>query len=187
MESNGRAVLNLEKLANHKGSAFGGLGTQKQPSQEMFENTIAATLQQLLSSKQNEKDETIWVEDESLRIGQLNIPQNIYQNIRQSPVYFLDIPFEARLVNIVKNYGGFPIDQLINCVERISKRLGGLETKNTINFLLDGNIQDAFSILLKYYDKWYSKGLQNRNTPVENIQKIPCSTIHHSNIEKLLQ
>jgi tRNA 2-selenouridine synthase len=187
MQHQGQAILNLEKLANHKGSAFGALGQQAQPSQEMFENKIATTLHISLAKHDQNGASSIWVEDESLRIGLLNIPKTIYENIRQSPVYFLEIPVEARLDYIVNDYSKFSQAQLIDCVERISKRLGGLETKNAINFLLEGNVKEAFCILLKYYDKWYSKGLQNRKTSVEYIEKIPCATIHNSNIEMLLQ
>ncbi len=181
MKTKGHAILNLEKLANHKGSAFGALGTQKQPSQEMFENIIAQTLYQL----QREKDTSIWVEDESQRIGRLNIPQSIYDNMRQSPVYFLEIPFEKRLKNIVESYGSYTEDDLVTCISRISNRLGGLETKLAINFLFQKNVKESFRILLNYYDKWYSKGLQNRKTLQENIYKISCDKVSVTNFEKL--
>lgn len=185
LEQKGQPVLNLEQLANHKGSAFGALGEAEQPSQEMFENKIAENLY-TLSTQNCKSSGCIWVEDESLRIGLLNIPQIVYENIRQSPVYFLDIPFEERLTNIVRNYGRFPKDQLIQSIERITKRLGGLETKNAINFLGEDKVKEAFEILLRYYDKWYNKGLQNRKTPGQEITKICCETVDQSNIEKLI-
>ena len=47
---------------------------------------------------------------------------------------------------------------------RIQKRLGGLETKLAINFLLEKNHKECFRILLKYYDKYYEKGLHNRES-----------------------
>jgi tRNA 2-selenouridine synthase len=182
MQSNGDAVLDLENLANHKGSAFGALGKQEQPSQEMFENRIANALQQLIKKGINK---SIWVEDESQRIGKLNIPLPIYENMRQSTLYFLDIPFEERLKNIILNYGNHPEDELISCVSRISNRLGGLETKLAINFLFQNNVKESFRILLHYYDKWYRKGLQKRKTLPENIYKISCETITEKNAEKL--
>lgn len=186
MQRKGHAVLDLEKLANHKGSAFGGLGAQKQPGQEMFENKIAAVLYEEIISKQNGNVDTVWVEDESLRIGKLNIPQNLYDNIRQSPLYFIDIPFEERLTNIVRNYGRYTEDELVSSISRISNRLGGMETKLAINFLFQNNVKESFRILLTYYDKWYNKGLQNRKTPPENIYKISCETVSKKNIDKLV-
>ncbi|MEO7802454.1 MAG: tRNA 2-selenouridine(34) synthase MnmH [Ginsengibacter sp.] len=182
MQINDEAVLNLENLANHKGSAFGALGIQEQPSQEMFENAIAAAIHEITKNGINR---CIWVEDESQRIGKVIIPLAIFENMRQSPLYFLDIPFEERLKNIIQTYGSHSADELASCISRISNRLGGLETKLAINFLFQDNVTESFRILLNYYDKWYGKGLQNRKTLPQNIYKIPCETITEENFKKL--
>ena len=68
-------------------------------------------------------------------------------------------------------------EKLINSIVRISKRLGGLETKTAINFLLEGNIRECFAVLLKYYDKWYLKGLHNRENLETHLINLPSSTI----------
>jgi tRNA 2-selenouridine synthase len=176
-------TIDLEGLANHKGSAFGALGEEKQPSQEMFENLLA----QKLFDYQNIKT-SIWLEDESQRIGNLQIPILLWKNMRSSPVYFLDIPFEERLQYITEHYGKFSNEALINATIRIQKRLGGLETKNAINFLLEKNTKACFSILLTYYDKWYKKGLENRENLAALLNKIPCISVDSkTNTEKLLQ
>ena len=70
--------------------------------------------------------------------------------MRTSHVYFLDIPFEERLNYLVATYGNFDKEKLAEAIERIQKRLGGLETKNAISFLSENNIRECFSILLKY-------------------------------------
>ncbi|MEJ7828911.1 MAG: hypothetical protein WKF91_11960, partial [Segetibacter sp.] len=57
---------------------------------------------------------------------------------------------------------------------RIQKRLGGLETKTAINFLVENDITNCFRILLSYYDKQYLKGLNNRETDAPLITKIEC-------------
>ena len=77
--------------------------------------------------------------------------------MRKSPLYFLDIPFEERLKNIIKTYGVYDKKELINCALKIQKRLGGLNTKNVIRFLSEGELYEAFDILLKYYDKMYGQ------------------------------
>ncbi|MBK6498414.1 MAG: hypothetical protein IPG00_09715 [Saprospiraceae bacterium] len=71
----------------------------------------------------------IWVEDECQRIGNVNIPGDLYKTMGKSPVYFLEIPFEARLQYILSEYGSLDKERLINATLRIQKRLGGLETK----------------------------------------------------------
>ena len=147
------AVLNLEAIANHKGSALGAIGQDAQPSQEMFENLLAASL---ISNCNSTKHDFIFIEDESQRIGNLQIPNALWLQMRNSKVYFLDIPFNERLNYITEEYGIHPKEQLANAIMRIQKKLGGLESKNAINFLNDDNFKDCFSILLKYYDKSYS-------------------------------
>lgn len=144
------AVIDLEVLARHKGSAFGHLGQAKQPSQEMFENLLGLQLFE-------NKNKTIVVEDESQRIGLVMLPTVFFQYLRKQDCYFIKIPFEARLDFIIKGYGQFEQQELIAAIGRIQKRLGGLETKTAIHAVEQNDIATAFSILLKYYDKWYEK------------------------------
>jgi tRNA 2-selenouridine synthase len=179
-------VINLEALANHKGSTFGALGELPQPTQEMFENLLAEKLALVswplfeedgLPTTNNQQPTCIWLEDESQRIGNLQIPMPLWRTIRKYPVYFLDIPFEERLNYLTEAYGKFTKEQLVNAVIRIQKRLGGLETKNAINYLLENNNKECFSILLRYYDKWYLKGLNNRENIAALLNKIPSSVV----------
>jgi len=116
----------------------------------------------------------IWLEDESQRIGNLQIPMPLWNTMRKSPVYFLDIPFEERLDYITNEYGKFKKEELVNAIIRIQKRLGGLETKNAINHLLENDHKACFRILLAYYDKLYNKALENRENLAALLNKIPC-------------
>ncbi len=164
LSAKGKAVIDLEGLAKHKGSSFGALGQGIQPSQEMFENYLAESLH-----KYQNIDTAIWLEDESQRIGTVMIPSSLFAQIKNSTCYFVRIPFEARLHFIVTNYGVFDKASLIAATLRIQKRLGGLETKNAINFIEAGDLKNAFSILLKYYDKWYDKFAKvDKNNKGEN-------------------
>jgi tRNA 2-selenouridine synthase len=208
------ATIDLEGLANHKGSALGGIGQAAQPSQEMFENLLAKELeaksrttddrQQTTddarhelhneSSKSNEPiahcllptAHCIWLEDESQRIGNLQIPMPLWKNMRSSKVYFFDIPFEERLNYLTEEYGVQKKDELVTAIMRIQKRLGGLETKTAINFLLENNFKESFRILLSYYDKYYLKGLYNRENAKELITTIETIKVDTNiNIELL--
>jgi tRNA 2-selenouridine synthase len=163
------AVIDLEGLAHHKGSAFGAIGQLPQPSQEMFENIVAEKLFEV-----NKKQKSIWIEDESQRIGTVLIPTPLFHLMRSSTCYFMKIPFEQRLNFIVEGYGSFDQKSLIEATMRIQKRLGGLETKTAVDYITDGALKEAFSILLKYYDKWYEKNAKNEVLP--KIELIPVSS-----------
>lgn len=154
----GEQVVDLEGLASHKGSSFGALGMNVQPTQEQFENNLHSKLTEYFSVNDEGtviQERRIWIENESQRIGLVNIPKQLFLCLEESPLYNLEIPFEQRLQFISECYGRFTNEQLVSSIMRIQKRLGGLETKNAINFLLENNTVECFRILLKYYDRQY--------------------------------
>lgn len=178
----GQQVVDLEGLANHKGSSFGALGQAPQPSQEMFENLLGEALYYC-----KEEATPIWIEDESQRIGTVMVPSIFFDLMRQSPCYFIDIPFEERLDFITTQYGRFEKEALIAATLRVQKRLGGLETKNAIALIEENHIKEAFAILLKYYDKWYAKFSQADTKPKQLV--LPLSSLQvdpHKNAKLLL-
>ena len=156
----GQAVVDLEGLAHHKGSAFGALGEEPQPTQEMFENELATALNAVCEAS---GQDAIWLEDESRRIGSVNVPGPLWEAMRHAPLYFLDIPFEERLDYIVKQYGRFEKQELLNAITRIQKRLGGQATKDAISYLNEDDLHACFRILLCYYDKFYAKDIASRS------------------------
>jgi tRNA 2-selenouridine synthase len=169
-------VVDLEALASHKGSAFGNIGLPPQPSQEMFENLLGMKLHAVCQQAANEY-QRIWLEDESQRIGSVNIPQAVWNTMRASPVFFMDIPFEERLQHIVEEYGTLDRARVANAIIRLQKRLGGLETKTALAHLNEDNSAECFRILLKYYDKYYLKSLNNREKLDQLLTKINCEGI----------
>ncbi|HEY2350077.1 MAG TPA: tRNA 2-selenouridine(34) synthase MnmH [Puia sp.] len=182
LKATGETIIDLEELACHKGSAFGNLESSKQPSQELFENMLALALY-----KARCKQQTIWIEDESQRIGDVNIPAKLYRSKQSGPVYFIDVPFEERLKFITSQYGKFEKEHLINAIVRINRRLGSLETKRAINYLVEDDIENCFAILLRYYDKYYEKSLSDlcENTK-RQIYKIHSPDVNAETNAQLL-
>jgi tRNA 2-selenouridine synthase len=202
LERKGETVIDLEAIACHKGSAFGNIKMPAQPTQEMFENLLAKEFwnktivngEPSMESPESDNSHSpftthyspIWLEDESQRIGNLNIPMSLWNTMRMSPLYFLEVPFEERLNCLVEEYGHCDVQKLMEATQRISKRLGGLETKNTLVFFEEGNIREAFNILLHYYDKRYLKGLHNREDISALLIKISCEKVSPLNSQALL-
>lgn len=178
MEQSGFQVADLEGMAHHKGSAFGGIGQGDQPSSEQFENDLFDKWRHFDLSK------PIWLEDESQNIGHVNIPNNLYVRMKESDVFFLDIPREARAQLLVEEYACQKTEQLEAAIHRISKRLGGLETQNALKSLTEKNYHEVALITLHYYDKTYLKGLRKR--PEERIKIIAAPDTDAYNNIKLL-
>lgn len=175
-------VVDIEAIASHKGSAFGNIGMPAQPTQEMFENKLGLELKKLYDS-----GEPIWLEDESQRVGQVNIPHELWKTMRRSPVWFLDIPFEERLRHVVEEYGQLDAEKLENAITRISQKLGGLNAKTAILCLKEGKIAESFSILLQYYDKHYFKSLHNREEINSLLHMLACSSVSPDNANQLVR
>ncbi len=183
IKGKGHPVIDLEDLAQHKGSVYGGFG-KVQPSSELFENKLALELFKIQSTSQS----PIWIEDESPKIGAVNVPWTIWQQMRESPLWFLDIPFDERLNYICKEYGQIPVDSLIESSLRIKKRLGGSVLNSVIEFLTQGNIKDAFALLLKYYDKQYGKGVNLRTPIPRDVQVVALPDLDFKrNVEIVLK
>lgn len=180
LKEKGENVVDLEGLANHKGSAFGNIGLPKQPGQEMFENLLAGELRKL-------QNRNIWLEDESQRIGLINIPKDLWNQMRESPVYFLEIPFEERLKQIVEEYGVLDAEKMTDAIGRISQKLGNLNAKIAISLLNEGKKAESFDILLKYYDKHYFKSLHNRKEINSLLHTIQCKSVTPENANQLIR
>jgi tRNA 2-selenouridine synthase len=88
LAASGEQIIDLEGIAHHKGSAFGYMGELPQPTQEQFENNLFENVRKL------NLELPVWVEDESQKIGCINIPKGFFNQIAEQSVYFIDIPKE---------------------------------------------------------------------------------------------
>jgi len=158
LSQNGIQVIDLEGIANHKGSAFGAIGQKPQPSTEFFENLLFESLYRLDINK------PIWVEDESKAIGTDYIPDEFFNQMLSSPVLTIERPLEARIERLTRDYTNCDPQLLIDAIKRITKRLGNDNAKFAIEKIVAGNFSDAVEISLRYYDKTYQYGLRNKKT-----------------------
>lgn len=156
LQNHGEHIIDLEKIACHKGSAFGAIGEKEPPTQEQFENNLAA---EWANVKENKR---LWLEDEGRTIGRKVMPEAIWMQMRSAPLIFLDIPIEYRVKYLVELYGKFPKTALEESILKVKKRLGGLATQQALDALHENNLDETAEILLKYYDKTYRFGLEKR-------------------------
>ena len=154
----GEQVIDLEALANHKGSAFGALGLPLQPSTEHFENMLAEEIKNFDLTKR------VWIEDESKSVGRVFIDLNLWQNMRTSPVFVIELPLELRLQRLVRDYGEQPAEGLETAITNIQRRLGNEQWKNAIDAVRAKDFAGTAKITLFYYDKAYEKGLAMKET-----------------------
>jgi tRNA 2-selenouridine synthase len=172
-------VIDLEKHAEHKGSAFGRTA-RSQPSQASFENLIAQDLFYLSSFETNRLG--IVVEDESRCIGSLHLPEVFFNKMRSSPVVKIIETLDFRVNHIFSDYITNDIliyDYFKNAIRRIQKKLGGLRSAELIDDIEKAQL--AFQIenskllnkvwieklLVWYYDPMYQSSFKMRSPAID--------------------
>lgn len=157
LKKKGEQIIDLENLANHKGSSFGAIGQAPQPSVEQFENLLAEKLLQTNS------EIPIWVENESRKIGRTVLPDRFFEQMQTSCLIDIQKSTEERIRHLAKEYGNLSKSELIVAIKRLKKRLGGLRTQQAINDVEEGNTESWIANLLRYYDKTYDYDLKNHH------------------------
>lgn len=157
LRERGEQVIDLEGLAHHKGSSYGAIGEAPQPTTEHFENLLWNEL------RQRDATRPTWVEDESLMVGRVKIPEPFFQQMRDAILFFAEMPREERAERLVMDYGKYPKEQLAEATKRIEKRLGPQHCKAALAALAADDLFTVAMITLTYYDKTYLRGASLRD------------------------
>ena len=120
----GAQVLDLEELASHRGSVLGNLPGETQPAQKMFDSLVWDALRKFDPGK------SVYVEAESKKIGQLQVPDALLACMRASPCVMIEAPLAERVAFLVREYGHFlgdpqDLKAKLDC-------LAGLHSKDTL-------------------------------------------------------
>jgi tRNA 2-selenouridine synthase len=178
-------AVDLEGLANHRGSSFGQMPTP-QPSQIDFENGISIALMRLLDGRQ----ERIYLEDEGHLIGCLSLPDALREKMIVAPMLVVEQSLEERIDIVIDDYvvdlgrryalmyaedGPRLHSEKLQCdLARISKRLGGQRQQRVSDMMaaaftrqwregdLSGHREWIAELLEKYYDPMYEYQLSKR-------------------------
>lgn len=151
LRARGAQVVDLEALAHHRGSVFGGFPGEPQPSGERFLNLIGEAFEPL------DPQQPVFLEGESEMIGHCALMPDFWQQMQQAPFLSYSIPYEARVARIVREYGSIPIDILKHSFYVIRKRLGGLSHSQAQEALDRGDLTTAVRLALVYYDRTYGR------------------------------
>ena len=175
----GEQVIDLEGLANHKGSAFGALGQEQQPTTEHFMNLLHDAVSAC------DPGRPIWVESESKTIGRVFLPDDFYKVMHQAPLIELSVPRPVRIAHIAKEYGVYDVEALANSFEHIARRMGGAATTQAITALKEGRLEEAVSLALDYYDKAYAHSLAEFRESSSARLAVETDTPHETAIKLL--
>ncbi len=152
LQSLGLQALDLEGLANNRGSVFGSIGLYKQPSQKSFESQLCLSLRGCNIEK------PVIVECESKRIGRLLLPDNFFRAMGIGCHILLYDNVENRISKILADYQPERWQEdILVAIRRLEKWLGKKNVKNLTDDILKGAYEEVVKkLLLDYYDPMYS-------------------------------
>lgn len=145
----GEQVLDLEGLASHRGSAFGGVGLPPQPSHAHFQRAVRTRLVDA------NPDRVLWLEDEGPFIGSVGVPLELQRTIASAPIVELHTPFARRVDRLTATYGAVDPELLVAALERSRRRLGTWSTDRAACLVRRGDLRAAVALVLSYYDAAY--------------------------------
>jgi tRNA 2-selenouridine synthase len=157
LEARGAQVLDLERLANHRGSVLGLVPGERQPSQKLFESRLWDALRRLDPAR------PVFVESESRKVGDLRVPEALIERMRAAPCLVLELPVEARVALLMDEYRFFVDDIGAFCARLDALRvLRGHETINRWQAearagRVDGVVRE---LLEQHYDPIYRQSIR---------------------------
>jgi len=165
----GAQVLDLEDLAAHRGSVLGNLPERPQPAQKMFESRLLDKLSALDPAK------PVYVEGESKKIGQLQVPEAVMARMRASPCVVLETSLEARVTLLLDEYRHFLqdrslLDAQLDCLVALHGRERIAQWKA---------IQDwrelVARLLIEHYDPAYRRSSERNFVQLAEAEKLPIA------------
>jgi tRNA 2-selenouridine synthase len=164
----GAQILDLEALAAHRGSVLGGLPDRPQPSQKMFESQLLNALSAL------DKARLVYVEGESKKIGQLQVPEALIARMRASPCLRIETDTETRVTLLLNEYRHFLEDQVV--LEAQLDCLVSLHGRERISGWKELATQGAWRefvarLLAEHYDPAY------RRSSHKNFGRLPDARV----------
>lgn len=160
----GEQVIDLEALARHKGSVFGALDQDQQPTNEQFENEFFTLFEKF------SQDRHLWLEDESRMIGNITLSEPLFKILSTSPVIMVEVPYPVRLENLVREYSGFNREFLAAALKKIGPRIGGNRLNMALDSLRYSDFYTVADIALTYYDKAYTYSLERRSSQIFPVE-----------------
>lgn len=180
LAAQGAQVLDLEKLAAHRGSVLGHLPTESQPTQKMFESRIWQTLRHYVAER------PVYVESESKKIGNCRVPELLMEKMRASPCIALQLPTEQRVKLLMDDYAHFvqqpnlltlQLDHLLTLHGREKiKRWHAMATSADLHSLV-------LELLVEHYDPAYLRSIQRNFSKLGSAASLTLTDISPSAFE----
>ena len=174
LAAQGEQVLDLEALANHRGSLIGTLPGIRQPSQKLFDSLLLDRFRNFSPSK------PIWLEAESKKIGNVQLPMALFEAMHRSQTIELSAPMTERIELWREDYPHFATDPqaMVDKLRPLIPLIGKVEYQNWELMAIQGRIAELFEqIMVKHYDPCYARSMLRNYGPGYMDQAISLDSL----------
>ena len=157
LAARGAQVLDLEALAQHRGSVLGLKPGEVQPTQKQFDMRIWERLRGFDAGR------PVFVESESKKVGNVSVPEVLITAMRASPCLLLELPLEERVELLLEDYDWFVSDPAFFCerLEALAELRGAAVVRSWQAQVMRGEVRDVFRELLeRHYDPGYAASIR---------------------------
>jgi tRNA 2-selenouridine synthase len=162
----GEQVLDLEALASHRGSAFGGVGLPAQPTHREFERAVRRAVAAA------DPQRVLWVEDEGPFIGRVGLPLEVVDRVSRAPIVELRASFDDRVLRIAASFAPANVPELVAAIGRSVDRVGAQCAAAAAAHVRSGDLPAAVRLLLPAYDEAYSYRMARRPRELLGVLEV---------------
>jgi len=180
MRQMGAQVIDLEALANHRGSVFGSHPNSPQPGQKRFETGLWDQLRRM------DLDRPIFLEAESSMIGQRRIPARLWASMKDAPRVMIEAPVSARAKYLAEAYPELvsDTDRLKDAIRKLSERHSKAVISDWLELASSKQHKQLAEALIKHhYDPTYNRSRTRRSTP--STRSVTALDLSISSIKRL--
>lgn len=177
----GKQTLDLEGLAQHRGSVLGKRPGQAQPTQKWFDSLLLQTLQQLDPAR------PVYVEAESRKIGNITLPEGLLRTMHAGECLLLEVPMEVRVAELLKDYRHFTENPkvLIEHLQALHRFHGSKQLEHWASLIHAGDFDTFVSELLAlHYDPGYFRSTARHYAQLDQAQRIPLGNLSPDTLKK---
>lgn len=174
LERQGAQVLELEGLARHRGSLIGDLPQVAQPSQKLFDSMLLARLREFDASR------PVWVEAESKKIGNVQLPQALHDAMHRSPTLNLIVPMAERVRLWREDCPHFVGDPhaMVDKLAPLKPLVGGDELDRWRQLACDGRTDALFErVMIAHYDPCYARSTRRHYGPIAPVRDVRLDSL----------
>ena len=151
LKEKGYPVIDLEGLANHRGSLLGALGLTEQPSQKKFDSALYLALRPY-------QGQTVFFEGESRKIGRILLSTELYKAMENGVALWIDTPIEQRVALLVGEYGQVDVTSIQMALTELVRYIGKVRIVELQRLVAAGDYATvARELCERYYDINYKK------------------------------